>query len=91
MCMIVIELHPYENDTDSLLFDGKSKKDKNVLEGKVDFEFGIQEKDLDEDDMWPLLASHQLLVEPALKGRYPVVSFQNSVLMIWRATMKFNT
>ena len=65
--IIVIELNPYENDTDSLLFDWKSKKDKNVLEGKVEFEFRVQEKEFDEGDMWRLLSSHKLLVESALR------------------------
>ena len=65
--VIVIELNPYENDTDSLLFDWTSKKDEMVLTGETDFEFRIQCKEFDEDDMWRLLPSHKVLVQSALK------------------------
>ena len=64
--IIVIELNPYETDTDSLLFDWKSKKDQNILMGKNEFEFRLQNKEFDQDDMWRLLPSHKLLVQTAL-------------------------
>ena len=65
--VIVIELNPYENDTDSLLFQWKSKKDETILTGKSDFEFRIQCKEFDQDDMWRLLPSHKILVQSVLE------------------------
>lgn len=65
--VIVIELNPYENDTDSLLFEWKSKKDQMILTGKADFEFRVQCKEFDQDDIWRLLPSHKVLVQSALK------------------------
>ncbi|ETO04007.1 hypothetical protein RFI_33395, partial [Reticulomyxa filosa] len=68
--IVVIELNPFEPDTDALMFDWKKDRHQ-LMYGKL--EFRVQKYKFTPNELWRLLPKHKLLVQQALE-RFSVPS-----------------